>query len=51
MLPIIYIALLPYLVHATGEAREQSTSLQYGRIAAAACCDLGRILAENGVRK
>ena len=37
MVPIICIALLPRLGHATGGARVSSTSPQYGRVVTAAC--------------
>jgi len=40
MVPIICIALLPRLGHATGGARVSSTSPQYGRVVTAAC-DMG----------
>jgi len=49
VLPIICIALLPRLGHATGGARVSSTSTGYERVAAAACCDVGWISAQRGV--
>ena len=49
MLPIICIAVVLRLGHATGGARVSSTSLRHGRVASAVCCGMGWISAERGV--
>jgi len=41
------LTILPHLGHATGGARVSST--RYGRVATAACCDMGWNSAERGV--